>query len=71
MIDGLKLFLLLKYLLYDIYLICIFYSAIRQAIYIFLAKTSRFITIIVPLIDKTINYFRLIKPNSRPISADS
>jgi hypothetical protein len=37
----------------------------------FLAKTSRFIAIIVPLTDKTINQFRLIKPNSRSVPADS
>ena len=37
----------------------------------FLAKTSCFIAVTIPLIDETIDRFRLFKSIGRPISADS
>ena len=38
---------------------------------VFLVKTSYFIAINVPLTPKTIDRFRLVKPISQPVSADS
>jgi hypothetical protein len=40
-------------------------SLIREAIYI--AKTSCFITVPIPLTAKTINWFRLVKPIDQSI----
>jgi hypothetical protein len=48
-----------------------FNYAIRQAIDEFLAKTSCFIVVIVPLIGEMINRFRLMKPIDRPGPVDS
>jgi hypothetical protein len=48
----------------------VFNYAIRQAINMFLAKTSCFIAVIVPLIDEMINQFRLVKPIDQPVPVD-
>jgi len=49
----------------------VFNYAIRQAINMFLAKTSCFIAVIVPLTDEMINQFKLGKPIDRSVPVDS
>jgi len=71
MIDDLKLFLFLKQLVYNIYSNFVLNSSIWQAIYMFLAKISCFIAIIIPLTTKIVEWFRLVKPIGRLIPTDS
>jgi hypothetical protein len=48
---------------------CVYNSIIRQAIYMFLAKTSCFIFVIIPLTNQIVDQFRLVKPIDRSIPA--
>jgi hypothetical protein len=73
-IDDLKLFFALKIACLYIYIYIqffIFNSVSRQAIYMFLGKTSYFIAVIIPLTDEIVDWFKLIKPIGRLVPADS